>query len=326
MIVGVSNDGGPRQVQAASAVMMVRPVSFAHNEQTALTNRFQHASVPVPVTDLAHQARAQFDAAVACLRGAGVKVCVIDDTPTPRKPDALFPNNWVSFHRDGTVILYPMLAPNRRAERRPEIIDIVQRQLGFQCRHLIDLSAHEHEERYLEGTGSLVLDHMQRIAYAARSARTDETLVRQWAREMRYEPEMFDAAGSDGTPIYHTNVLLSIGTRWAVVCAASIADGDRERVLQRLRRDREVIEITAAEMDQFGANILELQSVDGTSSQHMLVLSERASLAFEQMPGDGWRRLRGSVNRVLPIAVPVIEAVGGGGIRCMLAEVPAGTA
>jgi hypothetical protein len=324
MIVRVRNDGDPRQVQAASAVMMVRPASFAHNEQTAQTNRFQHASIPV--ADLAHQAQAQFDAAVSSLRGAGVKVCVIDDTPVPRKPDALFPNNWVSFHRDGTVILYPMLAPNRRCERRPEIIDVVQRQLGFQCRDLLDLSAHEHGQRYLEGTGSLVLDHVQRIAYAARSARTDETLVREWAHAMRYEPELFDAAGSDGTSIYHTNVLLSIGTRWAVVCAASIADGDRERVLRRLRRDREVIEITAAEMDQFGANILELLSVDGSSSQHTLVLSERALVAFERMPGDGWRRLRSSVDRMLPIAVPVIEAVGGGGIRCMLAEVPAGTA
>jgi hypothetical protein len=324
MIALVRNSSNSRQVQAAPAVMMVRPAAFAHNEQTAQTNRFQQASRPV--ADLVQQARSEFDTAVEQLGGACVRVCVIDDTPIPAKPDALFPNNWVSFHLDGTVILYPMLAPNRRSERRPEILDIVRRQLGFQCRHLIDLTGHEQDGRYLEGTGSLVLDHVQRVAYAARSARTDETVARQWAHEMQYEPVLFDATGNDGTPIYHTNVLLSIGTRWAAICTASIAQCDRDRVLQRLRRHRDVIEITSTQMSEFGANILELLVDDGASSQHTLVLSERALQGFERMPGDGWPRLQGSVDRVLPIAVPTIEVVGGGGIRCMLAEVPAGAA
>ena len=303
---------------------MVRPAAFAHNQQTAQTNRFQQASRPV--ANLVQQAQSEFDTAVERLGSAGVRVCVIDDTPIPAKPDALFPNNWVSFHLDGTVILYPMLAPNRRSERRPEILDTVRQQLGFKCQHLIDLTAHEQDGRYLEGTGSLVLDHVQRVAYAARSARTDETLVRQWAHEMQHEAVLLDAAGNDGMPIYHTNVLLSIGTRWAVVCTASIAQRDRDRVLQRLRRHREVIEITSTQMSEFGANILELLVDDGASRQHTLVLSERALRGFERMPGDGWRRLQASVDRVLPIAVPTIEVAGGGGIRCMLAEVPAGTA
>jgi hypothetical protein len=302
--------------------MMVRPANFAHNVQTAQTNRFQQA-VPAAsdTTDVSGQALLEFDAAVNRLRRAGVDVCVIDDTPEPVKPDALFPNNWISFHRDGTVILYPMLAPNRRLERRIEVADIVARQLRFRRRHLLDLSRYEHDGRYLEGTGSLVLDHAQGLAYASRSARTDESLAGIWARERHYEPVLFDATGADGTPIYHTNVLLSIGTTWAVVCSACVVAADRDRLLQRLRQHREVIDIPLAVMQQFGANILELQA--STDGRRILVMSERAAAAFERIPGDGWRRLQDQVDQVLPIAVPTVEAVGGGGIRCMLAEVPA---
>ena len=300
--------------------MMVRPASFAHNPHTAHTNRFQHQVEHS--ADLEHQARTEFDAAVRRLTDTGIRVCVVDDTAAPDKPDALFPNNWISFHRDGTIVLYPMLATNRRCERRPEIPQMVEQQLGFRRRGMIDLSGYEQEGRFLEGTGSLVLDHVQRVAYASRSARTDESLVRLWSRKMQYEPLLFDAV-SDGMPIYHTNVVLSIGTSWAVVCGACIADADRERVLTRLRQDRDLIEIPAAVMGQFGANILELQAGGpGPSGQRVLALSERAASAFEQMSGNGWQRLRDCVDRVLPIAVPVIEEVGGGGIRCMLAEVP----
>ena len=141
--------------------------------------------------------------------------CVVDDTSEPAKPDAVFPNNWVSFHRDGTIVLYPMLAPNRRAERRMEIVAAVEQRLGFRRTRLLDLSSHEQQGRMLEGTGSLVLDHVHRIAYACRSARTDESLVREWSALMNYEPLLFDALGAGGAPIYHTNVMLSIGSHWA---------------------------------------------------------------------------------------------------------------
>ncbi|HWW21309.1 MAG TPA: arginine deiminase-related protein, partial [Steroidobacteraceae bacterium] len=202
---------------------MVRPARFAHNNQTAGSNRFQQSAAQSDRT--AAMAAAEFDALSSGIAMTGVAVCCVDDTPEPPKPDAAFPNNWVSFHRDGTVVMYPMLAPNRRAERRPEILSIVEQRLQFRRRRLIDLSVHEREGRFLEGTGSLVLDHTQRIAYACRSGRTDEALVRAWSQQLGFEPLLFDAAGPDRTAIYHTNVLLSVGTAWAVVCTDTIAEG-----------------------------------------------------------------------------------------------------
>jgi hypothetical protein len=174
----------------------------------------------------------------------------------------VFPNNWVSFHGDGTVVLYPMQAPNRREERRIEVLQAVEARLHFRRSRLVDLRAHEEQGHMLEGTGSLVLDHVHRIAYACRSARTDESLVRKWSELMNYDPLLFDALGADGTPIYHTNVLLSIGSSWAVVCADAIAESDRERVLRRLADSgREIIEISAQAMARFAGNILELQGL-----------------------------------------------------------------
>lgn len=299
---------------------MVRPVRFAHNAQTSDTNRFQQSGSQSYVT--AERAGAEFAALSRAVEAAGIGVCVIDDTPTPEKPDAVFPNNWISFHRDGTVVLYPMLAPNRRGERRMDVLASVETRLGFRRRRLLDLSAHEREGRFLEGTGSLVLDHVHRIAYACRSARTDESLVRAWAQQMNYEPIVFDALGADGTAIYHTNVLLSIGSRWVVIGTDAIVSADRARVLQRLRRDRDVIEISLSAMAQFGANVLELRgAMPQHAAQRVLVLSERAQAALQQLD-DAWDRLNGAVDRVLPVAVPTIENVGGGGVRCMLAEVP----
>jgi hypothetical protein len=300
---------------------MVRPVRFAHNAQTSGTNRFQHSSAPSERT--AALAEAEFDALSRAIADAGVGVCTVDDTAEPAKPDAVFPNNWVSFHRDGTAVLYPMLAPNRRAERRLDILASVEQRLKFNPRRVLDLSTNEREWRFLEGTGSLVLDHVQRIAYACRSARTDESLVRAWSQQLGYEPLLFNAVGADGTAIYHTNVLLSIGSNWAVVCAEAIASGDRARVLQRLRAGHEVLEISMPLMAQFAANILELRSRDSAGrAKRVLVLSERARTAFEHEASDAWDRLSASVEQVVAVKVPTIESVGGGGVRCMLAEVP----
>jgi hypothetical protein len=300
---------------------MVRPAGFALNAQTLPTNRFQQSTAQSERT--AALAGAEFDALSRGLIGAGVAVCCAQDTLEPMKPDAAFPNNWVSFHRDGSVVLYPMLAPNRRAERRLDILALVEQQLKFHRRRLIDLSIHEREGRFLEGTGSLVLDHAQRIAYACRSPRTDESLVRAWAQKLGYEPLLFDACGADDTAIYHTNVLLSIGTDWAVVCAEAITGGDRARVLQRLRARHEVVEISMPLMAQFAANVLELRAgpANGAGAR-ILVLSERARAAFESSAEDAWERLRACVDRVLAVPAPTIENVGGGGVRCMLAEVP----
>jgi hypothetical protein len=205
-----------------------------------------------------------------------------------------------------------------------EVLQAVEARLHFRRSRLVDLRAHEEQGRMLEGTGSLVLDHVHRIAYACRSARTDESLVRKWSELMNYDPLLFDALGTDGTPIYHTNVLLSIGSKWAVVCADAIAGADCERVLRRLRDSgREIIEISAKAMVGFAGNILELQGTDASGgTRSVLVLSETAGTSLQQLYNKAWERLNDRVDHVVAAAIPTIESVGGGSVRCMLAEVP----
>src|ERR1700688_3162107 len=184
-----------REPQSAGSVLMVRPARFACNPQTAASNAFQQRPTPLVGNDLQTAALREFDGLSQALERAGVEVLIAPDVPEPAKPDAVFPNNWVSFHRDGTVVLYPMQAPNRRAERRMEVLQAGETRLHFRRRRLLDMRAHEEDGRMLEGTGSLVLDHVQKIAYACRSARTDESLVREWSALMRYEAMLFDARG-----------------------------------------------------------------------------------------------------------------------------------
>jgi hypothetical protein len=305
------------QAQGAPAVLMVRPAQFGYNAQTADSNRLQQPASG----SSADQAVSEFESLRSALESAGVRTCVVEDTHEPIKPDAVFPNNWVSFHSDGTVVLYPMHAPNRRLERRMDVLAAVERELPFRCRHLLDLTAEELRGRCLEGTGSLVLDHIGRVVYACRSVRTDESLVREWARTMQYEAEVFDAVGRDGTPIYHTNVMLAIGSRCALLCSDSVSKGDRDRVQARLRASgRRLIEIGLPAMYAFAANVLELRAVSPAgAAQSVLVMSARARRAFD---ADHWRALNESVDRIIDVALPTIETVGGGGVRCMLAEVP----
>jgi hypothetical protein len=299
---------------------MVRPKHFGYNAQTAGTNRFQSPDGRSGANEVAQQALREFDAFAAALTAEGVKVCVVPDSDTPRKPDAVFPNNWVSFHADGTVVLYPMYAENRRAERRPEIIDAVVRDTGFKVSRVLDLTRHENEGRYLEGTGSMVLDHRARIAYACRSPRTHESVAREWAREMGFELELFDAADESGTPIYHTNVLMYVGTRVAVVNVDAIAPADRARVSGRLvATGLDVIAIDHAEMRAFAGNMLEVGSWDEYLGDFtILVMSETARHALATRK---YTRLYSSVDAVLALPIDVIERHGGGGVRCMLAEI-----
>jgi hypothetical protein len=305
--------------QCAEGVMVVRPAQFAFNEYTAASNRWQQR---LTMQNGAAEARGECDALAAALRAAGVRVCRLEDTVLPPKPDAVFPNNWVSFHRDGTVVLYPLQAPNRRHERRRELLDEVASELGFEPRQLIDLSVHEAEQRFLEGTGSLVLDHVQRVAYACPSPRTDVQLVREWGRLLGYEPVVFDALDAEGVPIYHTNVMLAIGARWVVVCSAAIAAPARARTLERLAVGRELIDVPLAAMGQFAANILELTAASPAGgTRGVLALSQRALTALRSDPA-AWQRLRARVDAVVAVDVPSIETVGGGSVRCMLAEVP----
>jgi hypothetical protein len=223
----------------------------------------------------------------------------------------VFPNNWVSFHADGTVVLYPMQAENRRTERRREVMDAVVRDTGFAIRRVIDLTHHEKHGRFLEGTGSLVLDHLSRVAYACRSPRTHEGVAREWAREL---------GDAGGTPIYHTNVLMHVGTRVAVVALDAIDVADRPRVAARIGDSgRGLVAITQAEMASFAGNMLELGSWDEYLGDYtILVMSETARHA---LPAAKYQQLYASVDAVLAVPVECIERHGGGSVRCMLAEV-----
>ncbi len=270
----------PRQ-QCAGAVLMVRPAAFGFNPETAASNHLQRRGGE----DAAHareRAREEFAMLVRALQSEGIAVSVVEDSAAPVKPDAVFPNNWVSFHADGTVVLYPMQAPARRAERRPEMLAAALAELGFSVRRMLDLSHHESAGRFLEGTGSLVLDHVNRVAYAALSARTDPQLVDEWAREMGYEALLFETRGASGAPLYHTNVLLCIGARAAIVGSQAIVPADRARVLEHLGASgRDIIELEPAEIEHFAGNMLELATWDeALGDSHVLVMSAQARAAL----------------------------------------------
>ena len=305
--------------QCAGTVLMVRPQAFGYNAETAATNTFQHAATGSAAAD-SKAALGEFERLARALAGEGIEVCIAEDSATPAKPDAVFPNNWVSFHADGTLVVYPLANASRRPERRQEVIDLAIKCSGFKVRHFLDLSWYEGQGRYLEGTGSLVLDHVQRIAYACTSARTDPELVREWAREMQYEPVIFTATNRSGAALYHTNVCLWIGARVAVVGAEAIAPADRERVLRSLQAGgREVLSVGHSEIGQFAGNMLELSTWDeALGDSHVLVMSESARRG---LPAETFARISGATDAVLAVPVPTIERLGGGSVRCMLAEV-----
>jgi hypothetical protein len=319
---GAAAPGGERQTsrrQCAEAVMMVRPASFGYNPETAATNKFQQQSASAAGGEAA-AARRELESFADALISDGVRVCVVEDTAEPPKPDAVFPNNWVSFHEDGSVVLYPMQAESRRRERRPEIIDEVADRLGFKVSRVLDLTSHEAHGRYLEGTGSLVLDHIERTAYACISPRTHREVVEEWARELGYEPIVFSAVDRAGVPLYHTNVLMCVGEKVAIVGTEAIAPADRERVVERLRATgREVIEVGHAEIERFAGNMLELGTWDEALGDYrVLVMSETARHALS---AEAFARLSACTDEVLAVPIPTIERLGGGSVRCMLAEV-----
>jgi hypothetical protein len=305
--------------QCADAVLMIRPAAFGFNPQTAATNAFQQPQSADPEATVS-RARAEFEQLAHALKSEGVQVIALDDTASPPKPDAVFPNNWVSFHACGTVVLYPMQSANRRTERRQDVIEAVVRQSGFKVSHLLDLTHHEADGKFLEGTGSLVLDHSGRVAYACASARTHPEVVAEWARELGYEAVIFQAADSRGVPLYHTNVLMCIGARAVIIGSEAIAAGDRERVLARLAASgREIIDIGQAGIGQFAGNMLELASWDEALGDcRVLVMSQSARRALS---AAAFAQLSGCTDTVLMVPVPTIEAVGGGSVRCMIAEV-----
>jgi hypothetical protein len=304
-----------QEPQSAGAVLMVRPARFGCNPQTAPSNAFQAKPGLSNRDDLQSGALREFHGLAEGLERAGVEVLIAPDSEQPPKPDAIFPNNWVSFHHDGTVALYPMLAPNRRWERRDEILQQVVRVGEFRVSRTVDLTHRESEDKYLEGTGSVVLDRVHRVAYACSSPRTDLDVLGEFAQQLDYELMTFDAVDAGGAAVYHTNVLMAIGTRFAVVCSESIVNAThRAAVLSKLRStDHAIVEITLAQMAQFAANVLELAVPSGK----LIALSRTAldCLAPAQ------RRALESRASLIPAAIPTIERIGGGGVRCMLAEI-----
>jgi hypothetical protein len=316
--VDAPRDTRPRQ-QCADAVLMVRPKAFGYNPETAQTNTFQ--SPPQPGSGAAHAAaREEFERLAQALASEGVAVCAVEDSAQPAKPDAVFPNNWVSFHEDGTLVLYPLQTASRRFERRPEVIEAAVHALGFRVSHLLDLTWFECEGKYLEGTGSLVLDNVARVAYACLSPRTHPEVLSEWSRALGYEVVTFSASDRAGVPLYHTNVLMCIGARVVVIGSAAIAAADRARVLERLSGNgRDIIEIGHEELGRFAGNMLELGTWDeALGDSRVLVMSESARRALAP---EAFARLSGCTDAVLAVPVPTIERLGGGSVRCMLAEV-----
>lgn len=303
----------PAATQIADTVLMVRPAAFGFNPETAATNRFQQARGGA--ADIADAARREFDGLVNALATAGVSVIVVEDSPQPIKPDAVFPNNWFSTHSDGVAVLYPMLNPSRRPERRVEWIEALATMHGRRLNAVLDLSYWEQSGLALEGTGSLILDRLNRIAYACRAPRTAPEPLAQWAGMMGYETHCFDAVDEAGVAIYHTNVMMSLGRGFAAVSLEALPDaGERRRLAESLEAaGNDLIELSREQIAGFGANVLHLAG----SSGPVIAMSEQARASLS---GEVLRRLEHH-GEIVTSPIPTIEQCGGGSVRCMLAEI-----
>ena len=298
-------------MQTAKRILMIRPAKFAYNEQTAENNHFQEKT---EVSNLNEKAIAEFDNFVKVLRDNAIKIIVIQDTEIPHTPDSIFPNNWFSTHPTGEYVLYPMFAENRRAERKQDVLGAIRRH--YQASRTIDLTSWENENKFLEGTGSIILDHSNKIAYACRSIRTNESVFFEFCKQMNFEPVLFNSFDENKNPIYHTNVMLSIGEKFAVICAESISDEkERKFVLDSLHQSKkEIIEITMDQMNHFCANVIEVDNMDHESC---LIMSESAENAFTA----DQKNLIKQYSKIISSPLQTIEKAGGGSARCMIAEI-----
>lgn len=310
---------------------MVRPVAFGYNSQTAENNKFQQNGFEEGAQQKALE---EFDNYVKELREAGIEVLVVEDTPEPHTPDSIFPNNWFSTHsaeelssddaQDGadgksTIVLYPMFAPNRREERGKNVMERLKEHYGNSY-NLVDFTESEKEGAFLEGTGSLILDRENKIAYACISPRTDEDLLDEWADRLGYDYCSFEATDDDGTPIYHTNVMMCIGSRYAIVCLDAIENIEERMTLIEVIEEsgKEIFEITLEQMESFAGNMLELQGKDAMGkSRPVLVMSKTAK---ESLDSEQLHLLQNYATIVAP-DLDCIEKNGGGSARCMIAEI-----
>jgi hypothetical protein len=302
-------------MQLPTAVVMVRPASFGFNPDTAPSFLFQREITDNNRKEIERRARMEFDILENRLKGAGVEVIVIEDKEELHTPDAVFPNNWVSFHHDGSIVLYPMMAPSRRPERRRDIIDKLQAS-GFRISRVIDLTHHEDQGRFLEGTGSVVFDHADHIAYANISPRTDETVLKEICGTLGYNPVTFRAMQENGEPILHTDMTISIGDRFVIFCADSIRDTtERKRVFDSLKATgREFINIDTRQLDRFAGNVLQIRKNDGRS---VFVISTTACLALRQEQRDAIQKFA----QIVESPLPLFEGIGRGSARGMMADV-----
>lgn len=302
-----------RHVQAPPAVVMVRPHRFRINSETLADNAFQSPSdLELSDDEIAAAARAEFDGCVEVLTGAGVVVHVFDDFGQLDTPDSVFPNNWFSTHQGGRIALYPMFAPNRRRERRADVIELLKS--NYRVQEVIDYSGLEYDNLFLEGTGAMVLDHLERVAYVANSFRAHPVILERFCTAFGYEPMAFPTAGPDGRPIYHTNVLMGIASEYALVCLAAISDARRrDEVARRLGESgRTVLDLSFEQVSEFAGNTIELTGTGG----RLLALSERAAAALT----DEQRAVIEGSATLLPLKVPTIEFAGGS-VRCMIAGI-----
>lgn len=303
--------------QTTNTILMIRPIHFRMNEQTAVNNYFQE-DLKLKNPEINRKAQQEFDDFVEVLKSNGVNVIVLSDDELLDTPDSIFPNNWVSFHENGDIAIYPMFAENRRKERREEVFMTLERE-GFKIENIVDYTSAEDEGLFLEGTGSLVLDREHKIAYCALSPRADEDLFIEFCEDFDYFPVVFNAyqtVNNQRMPIYHTNVMMCVGTKIAVICLDSIDDKkERKQVLQQLKNTgKEIIAITEAQMHQFAGNMLQLK---GANNQDLLVMSQSAynSLTQEQL------RTIEKYCKIVSSSLETIETCGGGSARCMMAEV-----
>ena len=304
-------------MQITNNILMIQPVGFRYNEQTAVNNYYQQVLDNLSDEQTQEKALLEFNNLVELLKNVGVNVIVIEDTKKPDTPDSIFPNNWVSFHTDGTVGLYPMCAENRRAERREDIFDTLVDEYGFKIKEIKDFSEFEEHDKYLEGTGSMVLDREHKICYAAISIRTDEIAVMQFCEEFGYRPVCFTANQSvneERMAIYHTNVMMCVADKFAVICLDTIDDKDeRKHVVETLSETgKEIIEITQAQNHRFAGNMLQVMG-----DKPYLVMSNSAFSSLNN-------KQKKTIEKYCPIiysSLDTIEACGGGSARCMMAEV-----
>ena len=358
-------------MQTTDKVLMIRPVRFSYNSQTAVNNAFQESGIPEELSQ--RQALKEFDAYVEMLRNEGIEVMVVEDTATPHTPDSIFPNNWLSLHsadelaegastltgsaapdtaalgaaalgtaapstaHPGTaapcsrvVVLYPMFAENRRAERRQDIIEALTGAVAPSCTGaadapscasaaLLDLTSYEKRNLFLEGTGSLILDRNEHLAYACQSPRTCEEVLEEWSSKMGYDYFLFHAEDMNGNPIYHTNVMMSVGEQLAVVCLDAITDIEERMSLIELleESDKEIVEISLEQMNEFAGNMLQLHTVKEGELKYIMVMSARAKDSLDQDQIE-------AIEKYCKIVAPDLEFIernGGGSARCMLAEI-----